>query len=269
MDLQLQDDVVVVIGGARGLGLAIGRGFAEEGARVSLVDRDEAVREAAAGLPGGRGVGHVADMTDAGAMERCAQAICDAQGRIDHVVLAAAAGSGKFGFPFTNLAPGDWERVLRVTLQGPVNATHAFVRHVMASGRGTFVFIGSVAGQIGSQTDPPYSSAKAGLINFAQCVAKDLAAHGARANVICPGMVKTALNESVYRAWADQERGRGMKEVPDYETWAAEKIRKLIPLGRWQEPEDIAAMAVFLASRRAKNITGQTINIDGGWVMHA
>ncbi len=128
------------------------------------------------------------------------------------------------------------------------------------------LFLVSVAGQIGSQTDPPYSAAKAGLINFMQCAAKDLAPYGVRVNALSPGMVKTDLNEAVWRA--------GQAALPDaarqdYETWGSEKIRKVSPLGRWQTPEEFAAMAVFLASDHARNITGQTLNIDGGQVMHA
>jgi NAD(P)-dependent dehydrogenase (short-subunit alcohol dehydrogenase family) len=136
----------------------------------------------------------------------------------------------------------------------------------MAEARaGTLLFLASVAGQIGSQTDPPYSASKAGLINFARCAARDLAPYGVRVNALCPGMVRTALNRSVYEAWAagQPEEGR-----PAYEEWAEEKIRRLVPLGRWQEPEDVAAMAVFLASPRCRNVTGQTVNVDGGYVMH-
>jgi len=128
------------------------------------------------------------------------------------------------------------------------------------------LFVVSVAGQMGSQTDPPYSAAKAGLINFVQCAAKDLAPYGVRSNALSPGMVQTGLNRSVWQA--------GQRLLPesarqDYETWASEKIRKVAPLGRWQAPEEFAAMAVFLASEHARNITGQTLNIDGGQVMHA
>jgi 2-hydroxycyclohexanecarboxyl-CoA dehydrogenase len=78
-------------------------------------------------------------------------------------------------------------------------------------------------------------------------------------------MVQTPLNRSVYEAWAREQPEAGR---PSYEEWTAEKIQKLVPLNRWQEPEDIAAMAVFLASSRGRNITGQTINVDGGYVMH-
>ena len=88
-----------------------------------------------------------------------------------------------------------------------------------------------------------------------------------RVNALCPGMVKTALNRSVYQAWAAGQPEE-MQQRLSYEEWAEEKIERLVPLGRWQEPEDIAAMAVFLASPRAGNVTGQTINVDGGYVMH-
>jgi NAD(P)-dependent dehydrogenase (short-subunit alcohol dehydrogenase family) len=122
-----------------------------------------------------------------------------------------------------------------------------------------------VAGQIGSQTDPPYSASKAGLINFAQCAAKDLAPFGVRVNALNPGMVQTRLNRAVWQAWADRQPPE--KKQP-YDEWAAEKIAKLVPLNRWQTPEDVAAMAVFLASDRAANVTGQAVNVDGGYVTH-
>ena len=87
-----------------------------------------------------------------------------------------------------------------------------------------------------------------------------------RVNTLCPGMVQTPLNRSVYDAWAKEQPETGRST---YDAWGAEKIKKLIPLNRWQHPEDVAATAVFLASNRARNITGQTINVDGGWVMHS
>jgi 2-hydroxycyclohexanecarboxyl-CoA dehydrogenase len=78
-------------------------------------------------------------------------------------------------------------------------------------------------------------------------------------------MIKTALNRSVYESWAARQPEAAR---PSYEEWAGEKVRTIVPLGRWQTPEDVAAMAVFLASPRAGNVTGQTINVDGGYVMH-
>ena len=206
--------------------------------------------------------------------EAVAGEIYDALGPCEHVVYAVGAGSGKFGFPFWNLEPSDWERVVKVNLIGAVNVAHAF-GPAMADASQTsrdadacspsLLFLSSVAGQMGSQTDPPYSAAKAAVINFAQCAAKDLAPYGVRVNTLCPGMVQTRLNRSVYEAWARQQPE---SERSSYEAWSAEKIKKVVPLNRWQQPEDVAALAVFLASNRARNITGQTMNVDGGFVMH-
>ncbi|HAA77068.1 TPA: oxidoreductase, partial [Candidatus Latescibacteria bacterium] len=111
------------------------------------------------------------------------------------------------------------------------------------------------------------SASKAGVINFSQCAARDLGPYGVRVNCLCPGMVKTDLNEGVWKAWCETEEGRQNPQT--YDEWAEEKIQRVVPLGEWQEPEDMAAMSVFLASPRARHITGQTINVDGGFVMHS
>jgi 2-hydroxycyclohexanecarboxyl-CoA dehydrogenase len=184
---------------------------------------------------------------------------------MDHLVHAAAIGSGRFGFPFTNLDPADWPRVLEVNVLGMVHVVHAVAPQMYERRSGTMVFIASVAGQIGSQTDPPYSASKAANINFAQCLAKDLAPHGVRVNSVCPGMVPTTLNKGVWQAWHDQT---SPAERLSYEEWADRKIRAVVPLGKWQTPEAIADMIVFLSSDRAEHVTGQTINVDGGFVMH-
>lgn len=252
----MRDSVAVVVGGASGIGKAIAGAFAAEGAVVAVVDLK--FSEAGAGE-------FVADVTDYAAVRSAEAGIRAAFGRIDHLVFAAGIGSGKFGFPFWNLDPADWDRVLRVNLIGAVNVAHAFAPGLAEQKCGTVLFLASVAGQIGSQTDPPYSASKAGLINFAQCAAKDLAPFGVRVNTLNPGMVQTPLNRSVWQAWADRQPPEAWK---DYDAWAGEKVSKIVPLGRWQTPDDLAAMAVFLASDRAANVTGQTINVDGGYVMH-
>jgi 2-hydroxycyclohexanecarboxyl-CoA dehydrogenase len=118
---------------------------------------------------------------------------------------------------------------------------------------------------MGSPTDPPYSASKAANINFAQCMAKDLAPWNVRVNSVCPGMVQTPLNQSVWRSWNERQPENQKRS---WEEWAEDKIQKVIPLGRWQKAEDIAAMIVFLCSAKASEITGQTINVDGGCVMH-
>jgi 2-hydroxycyclohexanecarboxyl-CoA dehydrogenase len=268
MDLQLRGQTVIVAGAAQGIGRAIARQFAAEGANVALLDRSPTVGETARTVAEEHGVRvlpFVGDVTDLEAMRRAAAEVEAGLGRIDHVVFAVAIGSGKYGFPFWNLEPGDWPRVLEVNVVGAVNVAHAFVPGLLKSPGGTLLFLSSVAGQIGSQTDPPYSASKAALINFAQCAARDLAPHGVRVNTICPGMVKTALNRSVWEAWS---RTQPEEARTPFEQWSDEKVRRVVPLGRWQSAEDIAALAVFLASARAANIAGQTMNVDGGYVMH-
>ena len=252
MDLELSGHVAVVTGGASGIGAACARQLEREGCRVVVWDL-------AAGADC-RG-----DISDYEAV-KAALAETEAKfGPVRHLVHAAAMGSGKFGFPFTNLTPADWPRVLEVNIVGMVNVAQAIAPGMAERKAGTMVFIASIAGQIGSQTDPPYSASKAANINFAQCLAKDLAPHGVRVNTVNPGMVKTPLNQNVWRAWNAQQSPEKQRS---YEDWAGEKVRAVAPLGRWQTPEDIADMVVFLSSERARNVTGQTINVDGGQVMH-
>lgn len=264
MDLGLNGQVAVVTGGASGIGRAVAAGFVAEGARVAIWDISPRAAEAAAELAEGA-LGLVVDITQPASVQGALEATMQRFGPIDHVVHAAAIGSGKFGFPFLNLTAADWPRVLDVNIMGMVHVAHAVAPHMVERKSGTFTFIASVAGQIGSPTDPPYSASKAANINFAQCMAKDLAPHRVRVNTVCPGMVQTPLNRGVWQAWHDQQPP---DKRLDYETWAGEKIAKVVPLGSWQKPADIADMVVFLSSARAAQVTGQTINVDGGFVMH-
>lgn len=262
MDLDLKNKRVLVFGSASGIGSAIAQAFETEGARVFRIDRDAQKQDDSA----------IVDITNYASVKKLTDEVGNEWQGIDHVVCSAAIGSGKFGFPFWNLEPEDWQSVLDVTLKGSVHVAHAAQpwlcrseSEAIAHHKSLLLFT-SVAGQIGSQTDPPYSAAKAGVINFTQCAAKDLAPYSVRVNALSPGMVKTPLNESV---WASSQEGKPSADLQKYAAWAGEKIRSIAPLGRWQELEEFGAMAVYLASPFARNITGQTINIDGGQVMHS
>ena len=262
MDLKLTNKVAVVTGGASGIGAATTTMLQQEGCRVVVMDRrfPNAIDSSNRQL--------IRREVDVTSLEQIATAWADVEssaGPIDIVVHAAAIGSGHFGFPYTNVPVSAWEDVLRVNILGMTNIAHVAGPAMSARRSGVMVFLASVAGQMGSQTDPPYSASKAANINFAQCMARDLAPLGVRVNTVCPGMVKTSLNESVWRAWYDQQPPDQRKS---YDDWAAEKISKVVPLGRWQTTDDIAAMIVFLCSDRASEVTGQTINVDGGCVMH-
>ena len=155
--------------------------------------------------------------------------------------------------------------MLRVNLVGAVNVAHAFAPAMAEARRGTVLFLSSVAGQIGSQTDPPYSAAKAGLINFAQCAAKDLAPFGVRVNTLCPGMVQTPLNRSVWQAWADRQPA-GRRGSPT-RSGQRRRFARLVPL----EP-----LADARGRRRDGGLPGVAagrehhrpdVNVDGGFVM--
>jgi 2-hydroxycyclohexanecarboxyl-CoA dehydrogenase len=263
MNLDLNGNVAVVTGGASGIGWACAQTLASEGCRVALWDISPHTREIAATLSLSHG--EVVDITELAAVQTALHNTEAALGPVSHLVHAAAIGSGKFGFPFTHLTPSDWSKVLQVNIMGMVHVAHALAPDMVARKNGTMVFIASVAGQIGSQTDPPYSASKAANINFAQCLAKDLAPHNVRVNIVNPGMVRTPLNRQVWQAWNNQQPPEKQRS---YDDWAGEKVQTVVPLGRWQEPEDIANMVVFLSSPRAAQITGQTINVDGGQVMH-
>lgn len=264
MDLYLTSKHFVVTGGSSGIGLATVLEFLREGARVTILDR-EPPRTDLILAETSQPAWVTADITDYAAVQAAEKQATTANGPVDGVIHCAAIGSGKFGFPFTNLTPGDWGRTLEVDIMGMVHVAHTFTPPMQGRKSGVFVFLSSVAGQIGSQTDPPYSAAKAANINFAQCMAKDLAPHNIRVNTVCPGMVQTPLNQSVWQAWHDQQLPENRMT---YDEWAGAKVRSIVPLRRWQTPEDIASMIVYLASERAHNITGQTINVDGGFVMH-
>jgi 2-hydroxycyclohexanecarboxyl-CoA dehydrogenase len=268
MDLNLGGRVAVITGGASGIGRAAARAFAAEGAHVALWDLSDAgsaVADEIRAAFGVRAIGVAADVADEDAVVAAAERTAAELGPCDHLVHAAAIGSRKFGFPFTNLRPTDWPRVLQVNVMGMTHVAHILGPRMVERAAGTMVFVASVAGQIGSQTDPPYSASKAANINFAQCLAKDLAPHGVRVNTVCPGMVQTPLNRSVWQAWHDQAPPA---DRLSYDEWADRKIRAVVPLGRWQTPEAIADMIVFLSSDRTAHVTGQTINVDGGFVMH-
>lgn len=267
MDLELAGSKVVVVGSAQGIGLAIAKAFLDENAHLALWDLKPGVVDIASQLyhtASTEVTGTVVDVRSATSVATATAATREKLGSVEHLVYAAGAGSGQFGFPFWNLSAEDWPAVLDINLVGAVRVLEALVPSLIENDGGSVTMITSVAGQIGSQTDPPYSAAKAGMINFTQCAARDLSPYKVRVNAIAPGMIRTELNKSVWEAWAANQPA---EEQLSYDEWADEKIQRVSLLGRWQEAEDIAQMAIMLASSRSSSIIGQTINVDGGQVM--
>lgn len=250
MNLNLQGQSVAVIGCATGIGRAIAEAFIAEGSEVAGFDLKADAPFITAG-----------DVGDASALKD----FFAKRPRLDHLVYAVGVGSGLSGFPFWNVPSERWARVLEINLIGAVRAMEQAAPRLAAQQHGSILLLASVAGQIGSPTDPPYSASKAAMINFMQCAARDLGPHGVRVNALAPGMVDTPLNR---RIWAAGQQELPQAQRQGFEDWAAAKIRRIAPLGRWQQASEMAAMACFLASEHARNITGQTLNIDGGQVMH-
>jgi len=251
---------VVIAGAAEGMGRVMAVQFAQQGAALTLWDRNPQVQAVAAAV---EGQAEIVDVTD---WQRVRAAAVDAEQRrpVTHVLYVVGMGSGKSGYPFWRLQPADWPAVYNVNVQGAVNVVHALVEPMVARRRGSFVLLASVSGQFGAQNDPPYSAAKAALINFGQVMAMDLAEFSVRANLIAPGIVDTPMQKKVYAAnvarWPERNR-------PDYATWLQSKLSQMVPLNRPQTPEDVAQAALFLCSDAAQNITGQVLNVDGGWIM--
>ena len=238
----------VVCGGSRGIGLAIARAFAASGAAVSICARGEAsLAEARASLSALGGTVHAArcDLGDGAAVTRYVQEAAAALGGIDALVNNASA----FGSHDTD---ADWASSVAVDLMAPVRASHAalpFLEHA----KGSIVHISSISGLRPSVRTPPYGAAKAALIQYTLTQAASLARRGIRVNCIAPGSI---LFEG--GVWDQRKR----ENPPLYEGTLAR-----IPSGRFGRPEEIASVALFLASDAASWVTGQTIAVDGGQVL--
>ncbi len=254
------DEHVVIAGAAEGMGQVMAVMFAQQGAVLTLWDRNPQVHEVATAVGG---QAETVDVTDWTAV-RAAAADAEERKPVTHVLYVVGMGSGKSGYPFWRLKPADWPAVYNVNVQGAVNVVHAVVEPMVSRRKGSFVLLSSVSGQFGAQNDPPYSAAKAALISFGQVMAMDLAAFSVRANLIAPGIVDTPMQKRVYAANVAR---LPESERPDYEAWLQAKLAKMVPLNRPQTPEDIAQAALFLCSDAARNITGQVLNVDGGWIM--
>ncbi|MFJ9907183.1 SDR family NAD(P)-dependent oxidoreductase [Streptomyces sp. NPDC101152] len=236
---------VLVTGAARGIGAAVARRLAEEGARVLLTDADRAEVERTASELREQGMAaeaSICDVADRAAVEAAVAFAVDAFGSLDVLVNSAASCTSDTPL-FEDGTDEAWARDLDITLTGTYRCCRAALPHLARSGRGAVVTIGSVNGRLdfGNQA---YSAAKAGLGSLTRTLAGHAAARGVRVNLVEPGTVRTS-------AWEGRED-------------ELEALRPLYPLGRVGEPEDIAAAVAFLASRDAAWVTGTVLTVDGG-----
>ena len=258
--MHLKDKVAVITGAASGIGNEIARTFARAGAAVAIADRDAVAAHAAAdelASSGVRAMSVAMDVTSESDVNSGMAAVAAAYGRID--VLVSNAGI-QIVAPLDELAYADWKRLLAIHLDGAFLTTRAALRYMYRQAGGSIIYMGSVHSKEGSLLKAPYVTAKHGLIGLAKVVAKEGARHGVRANVICPGFVRTPL---VDKQIPEQAEKLGI---------SAEAVVKNIMLkdtvdGEFTTVQDVAEAALFFAAFESNALTGQSLIVSHGWVM--
>src|SRR5690348_14132694 len=260
----LQDKIVLVTGAGAGIGRAIALGMAENGATVAAADIDEAAATRTASEASGnagRAIAIAADCGDLASIDRMVARTVAAFGRLD--VIVNNAGVTRYAY-IMDLTEADWDRIHRVNAKGVFFCLQAAARQMIAqhekSGRGgRIINMASISGRgYAGASNAAYAASKGADIALTKMAAQQLGRYDINVNAICPGVTFTELAQ---RNAAGRATARGMT----IEEMQAEQERN-IPIGRANTPDDIAAMAVFLASPGARNITGQSYNVDGGLV---
>jgi len=249
--MRLPDKVAIVTGGASGLGRGIALALAREGARVAVVDLNEAgARDTVEAIAkdGGQAVAWRADISDKARIDQVVAEIVSRWGTVD--ILVNNAGLDRVG-PFVNSSEAEWDLILRVNLKGPIVCTRAVLDEMTRKSYGKIVNIASDAGRVGSTGEAVYSAAKGGIIAFTKTIARETARHRLNVNCVCPGPSDTPL----------------FQEVAAGNPKLAESLKRVIPFGRLGTAEDLAPVVVFLASDESGFVTGQTLSVSGGLTM--
>ena len=247
----------LVTGAASGIGLAIVRAFVREGARVAVSDLNvEAARTVAAEL-GAATRAFRLDVTDGDETARTFRVAADWLGGLD--LVAANAGISTMS-AVIDLSEAEWDANMAVNAKGVFLTNREAVRHFLATGtKGVIVNTASLAAKIGVPFLAHYAASKFAVVGFTQSLAKEVGRHGIRVNAVCPGYVRTSMQE---REIVWEGRLRGMTPEAVREEYVA-----ATPLGRIEEPEDVAEIVVFLASDLSGFLTGEAINASGGVLM--
>lgn len=247
----LKDKVAVITGGAglNGLGYATARMMAAQGARVAILDLEQANPAAAAAQLGAGHIGVVANVTDKAACERAAREVVAQLGQIDILFNNAGITQPRKTLDIT---ASDYDAVLDVSLRGTLYMSQAVVPYMIERQQGAIVCTSSVSAQRGGGIlgGPHYSAAKAGVLGLARAMAREYGVHNIRVNCVTPGLIATDINKGL---------------IPD-DRMAG--ILEQIPLNRIGEPNDVAGCIVFLASDLAKYCTGVTLDVNGGMLIH-
>lgn len=246
--MELAGRVAIVTGGSRGIGESIVRLLVAKGAVAVISDIEvsaadslaEEIRES-----GGKAMAIQTDVQSLKSCEAMVQATLDHFGKVD--ILVNNAGITRDSL-LMRMSEEDWDRVISVNLKGVFNCTKAVTRPMLRARYGRIVNIASVVGVTGNAGQGNYAASKAGVIGFSKSMARELASRNINVNAVAPGFIKTKMTES----------------LPEK---AVERLVSQIPLNALGEPRDVAEAVLFLCSDRARYITGQVINVDGGMVM--
>jgi 3-hydroxybutyrate dehydrogenase len=256
---RLRGKTALITGASRGIGYAIARAFAAEGADLAINARDpERLAEAAAALRGSHGVAvsaHACDVSDRGAVDAMVATVEHAA-PIDIVVNNAGIHQSE---RFVDYRFEDFKRVLEVNVYSVFHVTQAALPRMIERHSGRIINMASSAGKWGSRHQSAYNASKHAVVGITRCLALEMAPHNILCNAICPWIVDTDLADSFMREHA---AAAGLSQTAFEET-----IKNSVPLKRWIKPEEVANLAVFLASDESSYINGQSWSVDGGYTM--
>jgi len=259
--MRLQNKSALITGAASGIGKDIALVFAREGAKVAIADLNKEAADATAKEirdSGGNAIGVPMDVTDERAVNDGVAAVLSAFGGVD--ILISNAGI-QIVHPLEEFTYGEWKKMLAIHLDGAFLTTRACLPHMYKSKRGgSVIYMGSVHSKEASVLKAPYVTAKHGLIGLAKVIAKEGAAHGVRANVICPGFVRTPLVE---KQIPEQAKTLGITEQ---EVIRNVMLKETVD-GEFTTVDDVAQVALFFASFPSNALTGQSMVVSHGWFM--
>ena len=258
--MKLDGKIAAITGGTAGIGRGIAEAFAGEGAKVVVNGRNpDKGKQVVSELGEDRAVFHAGDATTKEGVEGTVETAVQHFGRID-IMVNNAGGAARLA-PLVDLYDEDWDLVMKWNLYSTFWGTRAALRHMYRQGSGgSIVYIGSVHSKAASVLKAPYVTAKHGLVGLAKVVAKEGAAHGVRANVVCPGFVRTPL---VDRQIPEQARELGITE----EEVVSNVMLKETVDGEFTTVDDVAEAVLFCAAFGSKALTGQSLVVSHGWFM--
>jgi meso-butanediol dehydrogenase/(S,S)-butanediol dehydrogenase/diacetyl reductase len=258
--MTFKDKVVLVTGGTRGIGRGIALSFAREGARVAVNGTKSHLCEKVAdevGSSGGKGLPVPGDISNTDMVKNIFHRVIGDFGRLD--ILVNNAGI-IYVVDCTETTDDQWDRTMEVNCRGVFLCAREASRHMIGRKNGKIINIASQLGKTGVAKYTHYCASKFAVVGFTQALAKELAPHGINVNAVCPGIVDTDM--------MDEELEVLKKDTGKSENELREEFLDMIPLGRYETPEDVANVVLFLASEGAAYMTGQSINVTGGVEVH-